>query len=305
MTLLTIFTTPKPFTNPHINIIQRNALQSWLKLGNDVEVLVIGDESGLADVCNEMSIRHCAAVQRNANGTPLLSSIFATARQLSQSPYLLFANADVILLPDVVKITRDVAKHHKNFLIVGQRYDLDVKVLLDYSNDWEYRLRGMVADKGRLHKATGSDYFIFPKDCFMDMPHFAIGRAGWDNWMIYSGRLNNWPVVDATFDNMIIHQDHDYSHLPGGQPHYKLPETFDNIRLAGGKRAIFELGDADWKLVDHQLKPVKFTWRRLWREVEVFPLIKLRSYPLAQLAYMVFHPRKAYVEWRKQMKKGE
>ena len=44
MTLLTVFSAPKPFTNPHIALIQRNALQSWLNLGDGVEVLLVGDE---------------------------------------------------------------------------------------------------------------------------------------------------------------------------------------------------------------------------------------------------------------------
>jgi len=65
------------------------------------------------------------------------------------------------------------------------------------------------------------------------MPQFAIGRAGWDNWMIYWARRQGWPVVDATWDIFIIHQNHDYSHLPGGKPHYRQPESFDNIRMAG------------------------------------------------------------------------
>ena len=30
------------------------------------------------------------------------------------------------------------------------------------------------------------------------MPDFAIGRAGWDNWMIYHARQQGWPVIDGT-----------------------------------------------------------------------------------------------------------
>ena len=44
--LITIFTAPKPFTNPHIDLIQRNAIQSWLHLGDDVNVVMIGNEPG-------------------------------------------------------------------------------------------------------------------------------------------------------------------------------------------------------------------------------------------------------------------
>ncbi len=46
MAFLTIFTAPKPFTDPHIKIIQRNAIQSWMHL-QDVTVMLIGDEPGL------------------------------------------------------------------------------------------------------------------------------------------------------------------------------------------------------------------------------------------------------------------
>ena len=88
MTFLTIFSAPKPFTDPHINMIQRNALQSWQHLSDDVEVILIGDEEGLADVANEYKMRHLPNVARNEWGTPLVSSIFGLAREASQSPLM-------------------------------------------------------------------------------------------------------------------------------------------------------------------------------------------------------------------------
>jgi hypothetical protein len=107
-------------------------------------------------------------------------------------------------------------------------------------------------------------------------------------------------VVDGTQSIMIVHQSHDYSHLPGGQPHYRHPETFENVRRAGGKRVIFELRDVSCGLVDGKLKSVPFSWSRLWREVEIFPLVKLKSYFLGQVFFAIFHPRKAYVELRQE-----
>ena len=38
---LTIFTAPKPFTNPHIDTIQRNAIRSWVELGEAVQVVLV------------------------------------------------------------------------------------------------------------------------------------------------------------------------------------------------------------------------------------------------------------------------
>src|SRR5512145_3128572 len=102
MPVLTIFTAPKPFTNPHIALIQRNAIRSWLALGPQVEVILIGEEEGLAEVAAEYGVRHLTNVERNANGTPLVSSMFALARQYSTSPLLACVNADILLMPDFV-----------------------------------------------------------------------------------------------------------------------------------------------------------------------------------------------------------
>lgn len=295
---ITLFTAPKPFTNPHIAIIQRNAIRSWLSLGPQIEVILVGEESGLAETATELGVKHLPQVERNSNGTPLVSSIFDLARRNSTSPLLGYVNADILLMPDLLPAAQQTAALTRRFLIVGQRWDLNVTEPLEFNPGWAENLRTRAQSQGKLHRASGSDYFIFPRECFADMPRFAIGRAGWDNWMIYSGRSRAWPVVDASGEIMIIHQQHDYSHLPGGKSHYHLPETDENVRLAGGLRTIFELSDADCRLKNGRLLRPPFTWQRFWREVEVFPLIKFHSYPLAQAAYFLFHPRKAYGDFK-------
>lgn len=300
MANLTVFTAPKPFTNSHIALIQRNAIRSWLALGPEVDVLVVGDEPGIAENCREIGARHLPDVARNAQGTPRIDSIFALARQASDSPLLAYVNADVILLPDVIQAAHSVAKQSRSFLIVGQRWDLAVTEELEYGPGWEERLSERIHREGRLHPRGGSDYFIFRRDDFTHMPAFAVGRAGWDNWMIYDARYRGAAVVDATAAIRPIHQDHDYSHLPGGQPHYRLPETFENVRLAGGRLTIFKLDDADRRLApDGRLVGPAFGWTKLLREVEIFPLVKLHSRGLAYVADAIFHPKKAYGEYLK------
>ena len=295
---MTIFSAPKPFTDPHIALIQHNAIRSWLALGEHVEVILLGEEEGLAEAAAHYGVKHFPQVQRTAAGTPLVSSMFALAREHSTSPLLCCVNADILLTPDLLTAGRVLLEKHSRFLVVGQRWDMDVRELLEFSEGWAERLRQRVQREGQLHKATGSDYFLFPRDCFTDMPAFAIGRAGWDNWMIYSGRSQGFPVVDATHDVFIVHQNHDYRHLPGGQPHYRHPETFENIRLAGGRRAIFELPDASHYLISGKLVHPPWSWKRFWREVEIFPLVMLHSYALAVGMYFLLHPQKAFREYR-------
>ncbi len=298
MTLLTIFTAPKPFANPHIATIQRNAIHSWTALGPEVDVLLIGEEDGLAEAAAECGVRHLPQVARNASGTPLVSSMFELARAQGSGQFLACINADILLLPGFLESLQRVAAQAQDFLIVGQRWDLEVTELLDFSPGWEGRLQEQLAACGKLHPRGGSDYFVYPRSCFQTVPAFAIGRAGWDNWMFYEARRQRWALVDGTADIRVVHQDHDYSHLPNGQPHYRLPETAENVRLAGGKRAIFNLLDVDRCLVGGNLRPPALTWEKLAREMEIFPLVSLRSPALAQAAYAVFHPKKAYREWK-------
>ncbi len=62
--MLTLFSTPKPFRG-HINIIQRNALESWRRLDPDAEIILFGDDEGAAEVCRELGLRHEPKVLRS------------------------------------------------------------------------------------------------------------------------------------------------------------------------------------------------------------------------------------------------
>ena len=300
---LTIFTAPKPFLDPHINLIQRNALRSWLQLGDQVRVVMVGDEAGMAEVAAEYGILHIKGVRLSAYGTPLIPSIFELARQAYDSPLLAYINADILLLPDFFTMAQQVAEQRSQFLIVGQRWDLNIREALGFSPGWEARLRTRLEAEGKLHPPTGSDYFIFPRQCYLYIPDLAVGRSMWDNWMIYHARKSGWAVVDATSAATVIHQDHDYSHLPNGLPHYRQPETVVNIQLAGGKRRALRLTDADHTLVNGKVVSKPWTLKRILRAIEVFPIVQLNSYPLAQLFFAIFHPVRAFRKTRRWLRR--
>jgi hypothetical protein len=275
MTPLTLFSAPKPFTDPHIALIHRNAIQTWVRLPDTI-VILIGNEPGLAQAAAEFGIRHFPDVACNAEGTPLISSIFEIARRNSDSPLLAYVNGDIALLPDFVERGCRVAGLEKRFLLVGRRWDVDITEPIDFSPGWQTRLEHLAHEKGHLHKPAGSDYFIFPRACFTDIPDFAVGRAGWDNWMIFKARKDGWKTIDATPSITIIHQNHDYSHLPGGQIHHRHPESLENRRMAGGKPIThFTLNDATHVLKAEHLERRPWTPERLLRAVEIFPLLYL------------------------------
>jgi hypothetical protein len=297
--LLTLFTAPKAFTDQQIINIQCNALRSWKALGKNVEILVFGNDEGIAKYTQKLGVRHIPEVTCNSHGTPLISSMLALARETSASTFLGIINADIIIFQDMLEAVSTAADKFKKFLLVGQRWDLDVTEEITGGIDQFLALKRTIPSKGILHPPMGSDYFIFPRECYLRIPDFAIGRAGWDNWFIYKSRWEGWPVVDCTHDVMIAHQNHDYRHLPGGQPHYRLPETKENVEQGGGDHTIFTLYDSQFDLVSGKIFKRKMTIKKLLRETEIFPLTRLRSHSLGRIFFLIAHPRKAYAEIRK------
>jgi hypothetical protein len=275
MTLITLFSAPKAFTDPRIATSQRNAIQSWKVLG-ETEILLLGDEEGLATAAREIGVRHLRQVAVNQNRVPLISSMFRLAREAGHSPMLGIINSDIILMSDFFEAVQQVASLQasqalqRGFVLVSQRWDLEITKPLEFNNGWEGRLRAAVQEQGRLHRPTGSDLFLFPSACYQDVPDFAIGRGGWDNWMIYRARKEGWQVIDITPSAMIVHQIHDYGHLPGAKPHYDHPDTEVNATLAGGRAATrYSILDCTDTLVNGRLRRPKASWPRFERGLEL------------------------------------
>jgi hypothetical protein len=302
MPLITLFSAPKPFTDPHIAMIQRNAIRSWTLLP-DVEIILLGDEIGLATAAVELGVKHISNVARNASGTPLISSMFQFAREASNSDLLCIVNADMILMSDFAEAARQAAKLKDKFVLLSQRWDLDITQSIAFTEGWQDRLRSTVHRQGSLHRPAGSDFFLFPKSCYTDVPDFTIGRAGWDNWMIHEARRAGWPVIDGTPSVMIIHQNHDYSHLPAGKPHYEHPDTNENIRLAGGQANVrYTILDATHQLMGGKLIRPKMTTLRLTRKLELFLRAIFFFLPETMIENVV-RPKRWQKRWQKRIKK--
>jgi len=251
--MLTLFTIPKPFRG-QIAVIQRNALQSWLQLRPACEIILLGSDEGTAETARELGLRHLPEVARNEYGTPLLNSIFERAQAAASHRLLCYVNADIILLSDFLTAVQHI--QFRRFLMVGQRWDMDLDHALDFSQpDWEARLRQQLNTFAVLHPTTGIDYFVFPRGQWGEIPPFAIGRTVWDNWLIYRARAHCAAVIDATEAVKAVHQNHDWSHVAAGKQWTKEgPEAVRNLELAGGWDHIFTLLDANWRMSAGKLR---------------------------------------------------
>jgi len=267
MSFLTIFTAPKPFTNPHVSIIQHNAIQSWLHL-EDVSVLLIGDELGIGETSKEVGAKHVPDVVRDEKGVPTVRSVMAQGHAFSDSPILCYANADMILMSDLPQAARQVTAQVRDFLIVGQRWNLDVTELLDFSGDWETWLRREVQERGEFYSPWGIDYFVFPRHLYSDVPDFTIGRPAWDNWMVYHA-LATWGLaLDGTRSVLAVHQNHDYSHLPGNKPPYGSEVAKSNLAKAKGRKNVRNILDTNKELIQGKICPPRSRFVRLLRLLE-------------------------------------
>ncbi|HNV85617.1 MAG TPA: hypothetical protein PKL97_01465 [Candidatus Omnitrophota bacterium] len=252
--MLTIFTVPKPFEG-EAGMIQRNAIQSWLFACPGAQVILCGNESGVRDAASEFGLEHIPSIACNAYGTPLLDSVFGEVLKISRHSLMCYVNADILLLEDFCPAVRRI--RFGKFLMIARRWDLEKIPGLDFQRvNWQSELRECLLKQGTLHHVFGCDCFVYSKGWLSSMPPFAVGRARWDNWVIYRARSLNVPVVDATRAVTIVHQPHGYAHVPepgGGK--WEGPETDENDRLTGGLKYQFYFHDATHVLTKRFLLP--------------------------------------------------
>jgi len=269
--MLTIFTASKPFSG-HIDIIQQNAIRSWLSLRPECEIILFGDEQGTAEIAAKLGVRHIPEVKCNEYGTPLISDIFQVAQAHALHPLMCYINADIILMRDFMKAVARVAHRKSRFLLAGRRWDLDVDDFLDFGAHWEQQLKAQLIQNGQLHPPAGTDFFVFPRGLCRNIPPFAVGRPPWDNWLLYRARKLGIPVVDITRVVSVIHQNHDYDHVPDrrGQS-WEGPEADYNRALIGSWDYVFTLFDATYILTSKRLFPA-LGFKYLQRRCEALPV---------------------------------
>ena len=262
--MLTLFTIPKPFTDPHVSLIQKNAILSWKSILPQAQIILIGNEAGIKEAAAELKVEHMPDAKYNEHGTPLLDSAFALARQAARYEKLCYLNGDIILLDDFIPAFEALPEN--GFLAVGARWDLDIKDELDFTdNNWLLDTRKNIMKNGRLHSAAGIDYFIFSKEDFKDLPSFAVGRVGWDNWMIYHAKTSGLKVIDLTRAATVIHQNHDYPDKNKGTKRKTNPEALKNFSFLPSPAHRFTIEDANYYLAGGKIKKRRTHWVAFWK----------------------------------------
>jgi len=242
--MLTLFSIPKPFQG-HTGVIQRNALRSWALLQPTCEIVLLGDDAGVAEAAKECGAVHVPHVAKNEHGTPLISDLFAQAQARGRHERLCYVNADIILMSDFARAMARVAQSGAPSVAVGCRWDCDIQEPLEFGADWEEKLRSEARSRGKRQRDWLIDYFCFTRGVWGEIPPFAVGRTVWDNWLLYRTRAAGARLVDVTPVVVAVHQNHDYGHIKSSaQGAYNGPEAERNLELAGGEAHCFSIKDA-------------------------------------------------------------
>ena len=272
---MTLFASPKAF-HGHINVIQRNAIQSWKKIAPNCQIILLGADEGIAEAAVEFGLDHIPDIATNEHGTPLVNDIFAKAEKAAEAGILCYVNSDIVLMSDFADAVREIARSTTKSLMIGRRWNIDLTEPLDFTApSVEADLRTMVRSRGILFTKAGVDYFVYTRGLLDDIPPFAIGRTAWDNWLIFRARQQGAAVIDATTRVMAVHQNHDYGNYKTAKALWVSEEARRNQELMG--KGYRTLDDAThvfssrgltsaWSLRELLRNPLRLTGR--------FPLLR-------------------------------
>jgi len=272
--MITIFSTPKDF-NGEFDIIQKNAMSSWRAISEDIEIIIMGEAIGANEVAESINAMYIANVPVSFNGTPTIPGLFESAENNGNHDVYCFLNSDIILEPNFLTTIQSIYLNMKKFLVVGYRFNIDVKSSIDFSNQSESKLFfDRAQSKAVKGISSAIDIFCFTKGVFQKIPQFTVGRPGFDNWLLWKARRNLVPVIDITSTTKIFHQNHSYN-FKGFKEHSNIlnsQEAKCNKKLLGDHA--LTLNDANWILKLGKIRKKndkKFKQRNLGKLPTIFP----------------------------------
>lgn len=221
--MLTIFSSPKPFTG-ETAWNQLNAMRSWRAIHQDVEIIIYGAPPGAAEAATDVNALLIPKVECSSTGAPSFNEMAEHARQYGRYDQQVYINADILLNVSLLKAMEAARHRFDQFLLVGERIDLAQGSIVDASqSDWTDSLTTLVK-LGQLtaHGPTGADYFGFIRGMWKDLPPVFMGRAMCDQALLHYCLNQRIPIIDCTMFIVAVHQFHGYQHARGG-----VREVFD------------------------------------------------------------------------------
>lgn len=203
-----IFSTLRPMKEKDIELatIQRNAALSWRGLGKDVEIIFVGEGSGISEIASLVNATVVPFTEEGTtpDGKPLLRYIISKGYEYCTAPFLFYTNSDIVYSPYSREgMIAAVNFHQKqygcgSFLGMGTRLNIVYNAPLLFSPNWELPLA--LAPHFKRFQTSAQDYFFFDRTFFnpRGVPNYVLSAPSWDNWICAQGHLHHVPVYDLS-----------------------------------------------------------------------------------------------------------
>ncbi len=247
----------------------------------DAQILLFGDDDGIEDAAEELGTELISIESKTEYNTPFLDSAFRIAHDRAEFDLICYINTDIILLQDFFQSVNLI--HYKRFLMIGCRYDIDLNREVFIDRTTEKFFRNHAFRRWESDNSYGSDFFLFTKSSgFREILNFIVGRPGWDNWIIFRGRMLRIPVIDVSESVFCVHQNHDYQHVPertgekweGVEGDHNL-----NLLLKGQRMSLI---DASHKMKDGKIR-LNFSKKHRIRYLSTLQITHPELLPLFRL----------------------
>lgn len=182
--------------------IQRRALESWLALEPQPQVIVIGNDPGTKEVCREFDLTHVRKVRKSRTSAPYIDDFIKKAEIVANHDIMLLVSGDIILKQDTISTAEAVSSNFTKYCLCARK--MNVK-----------HGGGIIKESHWAHWRAG-DYFMHSKGMFETIPQFLMGRCALDNWM-FRHAIREDAMIDASGSVTVYHQEHEHKRHDGGR----------------------------------------------------------------------------------------
>ncbi|KAL4237760.1 hypothetical protein ACF0H5_002472 [Mactra antiquata] len=229
--------------------INYKTMINWKTLLSNANLIVFSNSSEVQHH-SELAGFTILPVTHEADGSPVLPTMFKAAKKKFQSQFYGFANADILFNDSLMKTLSSLVCNlnssyiQNGLLIVGRRINVPAMNVTGQDAISSSSLARISKSSGSLFQTDAEDYFI--TDMNYNWNNFlpvVIGRRGYDNWVVAYSRYNNITVMDATESILCIHQ---------------------TIQSRGNYEGLSK-GDYNIDLIEKKKMPFSFAaWGRTW-----------------------------------------
>jgi hypothetical protein len=207
---LTFISAPWPHLTSEAYNSTKLAISSWLSASPHSKVILFVNRANFENLAEELEhryelgrVNYVGPLKRDLADIPYVDDWFRQGIRLSQSTYVCFINADILLSANWFTKAKQVFHFmgDRPILLIGQRINVNLQpasfLNLSFKRSLLQEIDVLVKNSRHAkHSPIGIDSFCFRIDRLPfepeRIPPFVMGRYWWDNWMVgyATGRYN-------------------------------------------------------------------------------------------------------------------